>query len=35
LTVQVSPRVQVAVRAVLNVGVVLVVLLAAAANYQG
>ena len=33
--VQVSPRVQVAVRAVLNVGVVLVVLLAAAANYQG
>ena len=33
--VQVSPRAQVAVRAVLNVGVVLVVLLAAAANYQG
>jgi hypothetical protein len=33
--VQVSPRVQVAVRAVLNVGLVVVVLLAAAMNYQG
>ncbi len=35
LTVQVSPRVQVAARAVLNVGLVIAVLLAAAANFQG
>ena len=35
LRVQVSPRVQVAVRATLNVGLVIAVLLAAAANYQG
>jgi hypothetical protein len=33
--VQVSPRVQIAVRATLNVGLVIAVLLAAAANYQG
>ena len=33
--VQISPRVRIAVRAVMNVGLMVAVLLAAAANYQG
>lgn len=35
MEVRISPHVQIAARAVLNLGLVLAVLLAAAANYQG